>query len=419
MFDFLRETALSQNAINPSHGQPGGEAVPETKPSLQYTFLGQRVCRGALAVLMGVGWSPRLMTLLKAVLAGQRAAPVDARYMTRKHSDPRPVYSEVYSYLESLYMSVAETLPLEDRKLKDGLEVWSDDEDAYCPTLKDAQKGHPELRYLTPGTIYDLWRQYNATSGQTCSWHCFHQCWKTEFAHKMTFRDRYMFSVCPTCVQHKLLLRGMGADSNACLRQRMLYDRHLASQFNDRKTYWSIRAQSRLHERIIVAIVDGMDQGKYATPRSGLFKGHSFDKYTRPRLHVWGLICHGYMALLSVSDADVSKGGSTTAELIIHMCTILLKHGIQLQNYDLVLQLDNTTSSNKNNTLTSLCGVLAQRKLVRSARLSFLRVGHTHEDQILPKQDTYARDVFCFILQLHLFVYKNIIVYICIHTSSQ
>ena len=67
---------------------------------------------------MGVGWSPRLNNLLKAVLRGDRAAPVDVRYMTRKHNDPTPVFAEVYSYLDNLYMSVAETLPLDEKNRK-------------------------------------------------------------------------------------------------------------------------------------------------------------------------------------------------------------------------------------------------------------------------------------------------------------
>ena len=49
------------------------------------------------------------------------------------------------------------------------------------------------------------------------------------------------------------------ADTRACLRQRHLYDRHLAQQFADRKAYWTMRASSRLKEKMIVCILDGMD----------------------------------------------------------------------------------------------------------------------------------------------------------------
>jgi hypothetical protein len=112
-----------------------------------------------------------------------------------------------------------------------------------------------------------------------------------------------------------------------------------------------------------------MDQAKYAIPRSSLFQSHTFDKYTRPRLHVWGVLCHGFAAMLSVSDADASKGGSTACEFVLHF-SVLRKHSIALSEYEVVIQLDNTTS---------MCGVLTQRGIVRSMRLSFLRVGHTHE----------------------------------------
>ena len=141
-------------------------------------------------------------------------------------------------------MSVAETLPLDEKNRsmarKSGVKM-------KMPIIpKPVKLQMSKMKYLPPGTIYDLFRQFNATTGNRCSWHCFHSCWTEEFKHKLTFCDKYVFSICPVCVQHKLLLRGFGADSSAALRQRMLYDRHLASQFEDRKCYWSMRASSRL-----------------------------------------------------------------------------------------------------------------------------------------------------------------------------
>lgn len=105
---------MSEKLIQPS-GTHSDEPRAAASRMPHYFFLGRRVCRASLAVLMGVGWSPRLSNLLKAVLRGDRAAPVDVRYMTRKHNDPTPVFSEVFSYLQNLYMSVAETLPLDEK----------------------------------------------------------------------------------------------------------------------------------------------------------------------------------------------------------------------------------------------------------------------------------------------------------------
>ena len=382
LFDMLRDLALSQNVLKPDIGVEGDHSR-NAGTKMTYSFLGKPVCRSAFASVMGVSWSPRLNTLLQAVLSGKRCPPMDARYMSRKLQAPKPVYSEVFSYLQSLYDSVAETLPLDDpkssKKHKQS-DVWSEDEDSY--TVKTKSPDSQELRYLPPGTIFDLWRQYNTTTvGQKCSWHTFHQCWSTDFAGKLAFRDKYLFSICPVCVQYKLLIRHLGSDLNGRIRQRALYDRHLAAQYADRKMYWSMRASSRLHCKQIVCIVDGMDQGKYATPRSKIFESHSFDRFTRPRLHVWGLLCHGYMAWLSVSDSDVVKGGSTTAELLVHMLTTLKgHHGLELEDYEVIVQLDNTGSSNKNNCVLQLASLLTQRKAIRRMVISFLRVGHTHED---------------------------------------
>lgn len=375
LFDALRELAISQNIIKPGCSQA------DTTIKMRYYFLGRYVCRAAYASLMGVSWSPRLGNLLKAVLRGERTAPMDVRYMERPHSDPKPVYSEVFSYLQSLYDSVAETLPLDDKTTgKKSVEVWSEDEDSYCLSKSQNPNLDLEVRYLPPGTIFDLWRQYLATSGQQCSWQCFYSCFKNDFAKKLSFRDKYLFSVCPVCVQHKLLIKNLSADINSRVRQRALYDRHLAAQLMDRKCYWAMRASSRLQSKSICCIIDGMDQGKYATPRSRIFDSHSFDKYTRPRLHVWGLLCHGYIAWLSVSDGDMSKGGATTVELILHMLSALRKHGVQLDDCELTIQLDNTGASNKNNTVLNLCSYLAQKRILGVARVAFLRVGHTHEE---------------------------------------
>ncbi|CAE7328154.1 unnamed protein product [Symbiodinium necroappetens] len=366
----LRELALSQQVMLPGSDAQAvdDESVPKSA-NLRYSFLGHRVCKEAFAALLGVGWNPRLTTMLKAVLQNRRSAPVDRRYMARPENDPKPVYGEVVSYLQSLYESVAETLPFEQA-----------DDDADEPDVYrvNATVGD-ELRYLPPGSMYDTWRQYTASAPTTCSWHTFHNAWTKEFKHKLTFRNKYTFGICPTCLKHKLLLRHLGSDAVARHRQRLVYDRHLAAQFADRRCYWAMRASSRLHHRSITMIVDAIDQAKFSCPRSPIF-GHSFEKYCRPRLHVWGLICHGWCAHVAVSDADTSKGASTLVDLVLFALERLRRRGARLQEFELNIQLDNTASCNKNNTVMAMAATLASLQLVAVVRLTFLRVGHTHED---------------------------------------
>lgn len=366
----LRDIALSQNIIEPNTEYDAASATSSKKMS--YSFLGMPVCRSAFATLMGVSWSPRLTTLLEAVLSGKHAPPMDSRYMARKNLAPKPVFAEVYSYLQSLYESVAETLPLDGKK--NNLVMFGVRMKILTAFVRSRQGLKNFVIY--PQELFMIF-------GDNTIQHRGKSVRGILFIHagprNLLERDKYLFSVCPVCVQHKLLIRHMMSDLNGRIRQRALYDRHLASQFADRKAYWSMRASSRLHCKQIVAIIDGMDQGKYATPRTKLFDSHAFDKYTRPRLHVWGLLCHGYIAWLSISDSDMVKGGSTTCELIMHMLVVLHRHGVDVQDSEVIIQLDNTGSSNKNNCVLSLGSLLTQRRVVRKFVLSFLRCGHTHE----------------------------------------
>ena len=373
VFDLLRELALSQGLLDPGTIVDEGRRPTE---KMQYLFLGQHVCKAGFATLLGVGWNPRLQTLFAAVCQGHKSAPIDRRFMSRPLGDPRPMYGEVCSYLEQLYHSVAETLPFEHRKH----DVASEDEDEFGCSLPS--KPSEQLRYLPPGSMYDTWRQFREVSGTTCSWHCFHKAWTEQFSHKLAFRGQYVFAVCAVCVKHKLMIRKLAGDATARHKQRLLYDRHLASQFADRRVYWADRSASRLRDKTICIAIDGMDQGKFAVPRSGFFRGgHLFQKFTRPRLHIWGVLVHGVAAFLSISDADVSKGGSTTAEIVMHVLFRLRKAGITLRDKTLVLQLDNTSSSNKNNIVLALGGVVAGLQIVQRFRVQFLRCGHTHEER--------------------------------------
>lgn len=376
LFEMIRELALSQKVLLPGQQPPGieDESVETGATSkLKYGFLGLHVCKQGLSTLLGVGWNPRLSTILKSVLEGRRSAPVDRRFMERPMHDARPVYSEVVSHLQTLYESVAETLPFEQTGEDD------DEPDEYNAHPASG----PELRYLPPGSVYDLWRQYQATSESSCSWQCFHSAWTKEFRNKLTFRNKYTFGICPTCVKHKLMLRQLGHDAVGRLRQRTLYDRHLASQFADRRCYWNMRASSRVHFKTVTLIIDAIDQAKFATPRSPVFSDHLFQQFARPRLHVYGILVHGFAAYLAVMDADVSKGGSTTTDLLYFFLSRLKKRGLPLEDFEVNVQLDNTASSNKNNTMLAAAASLTFFGLAKVARLTFLRVGHTHEVQQL------------------------------------
>ncbi|CAE7928307.1 Trpt1, partial [Symbiodinium sp. KB8] len=279
----------------------------------------------------------------------------------------------VVSHLQSLYDSVAETLPFDQPDQPEQEHVDDDFHDYNVAATKSDQ-----LRYLPPGSMYECWRQYRAVSNSTCSWQCFSKAWKEEFGHKLTSRNKYTVGICTTCVKHKLMLRHLGCDATSRLRQRHLYDRHLQAQYDDRKSIGTIGAAV---VRITTpVVVDAIDQAKFAVPKSPLFDDHLFQQFVRPRLHVWGILVHGWGVYVAVSDADTSKGGSTLVDLLVFVLSKLRSKGVLLDKFDFCVQLDNTSSCNKNNVALAFAACCAHFKLLSSVRLCFLRVGHTHED---------------------------------------
>jgi hypothetical protein len=182
------------------------------------------------------------------------------------------------------------------------------------------------------------------------------------------------------CVKHRLLLRELAGDAAGRLKQRLLYDRHLAPQYRDREAYWLFRASARVKQRVLCIILDGMDQAKFAWPRAPFLSPHEFDSYHRPRLHIWGALVHGLFRLLTVSHADVFKGGATTVEVLMHILDKVRGMGVDLHDYHAHIQLDNTSGSNKNNTVLAWAGAICAAGVLGSCALGFLRCGHTHED---------------------------------------
>ncbi len=77
---------------------------------------------------------------------------------------------------------------------------------------------------------------------------------------------------------------------------------------------------------------------------------------------------------------DNCKHGANLVIQALHEVVLdqLLLHG-KLPCH-LLLQLDNTTKQNKNRFVIGYCAWLVQRGVFTSVKISFLPVGHTHED---------------------------------------
>ena len=77
-----------------------------------------------------------------------------------------------------------------------------------------------------------------------------------------------------------------------------------------------------------------------------------------PLKNTSGALVHGHMSLITVSHADTHKGGSTTVEVLAHILTLLASMIGSLSRFHIHVQLDNTSSSNKNNIVLAFLGFM-------------------------------------------------------------
>ncbi|CAE7419605.1 unnamed protein product [Symbiodinium sp. CCMP2592] len=187
-------------------------------------------------------------------------------------------------------------------------------------------------------------------------------------------------------MRHKLIVSRLGNDWKARQAQMIAYGSHLRRQYEDRVQYWATRAQSRIRAlsvrqlRTICIIVDSIDHSKLRWPRSLVLQSKDFASFNRPHLTCTGVICHGYSALLCISEGHVSADSSRTTEIIMHTLQRLQRDMVDLRACQLVIQSDNCSKEGKNNTLLrTLSGLVSSRRLGR-CELRYLESGHSHED---------------------------------------
>lgn len=326
---------------------------------------------------------------------------------------------KITSYLETVYESVAETLPdVKDDGVETTLELDGDHNpvDAYaialtkdgCVTLparpaKSAKKtiqkqrkrkgslelhverlpehSNLQVKFLPPGCMKDYYDQFRALDevGHRVSFSTFFKVWKVEFGH-LKFRPETSHSQCSACMHHKLMIRALGHFLVAKKAQCDLYARHLMAQYRDRQVYWSLRANARLQATgTITIILDGMDQCKFSYPRSPATKAKELAGLIRPRLHIVGCVVHGRSLNMYVSNHNKPKDSSVMAEILCNVLSRLSKV-IDLARHCVHVISDNTSRETKNNTILRLLAAWTSHGTILQGSLRNLRSGHSHED---------------------------------------
>lgn len=356
--------------------------------------------------------SQRFERLRDAVSTGKAAPPADMRFVKGVPKNASsPAKSAVIAFLESIYSSVAETLPDHRDDPADECTLYSlpmpdvdpltaahdavgqhhveMTKEAPLPRVKkksitvNPARAHLEVRFLPPGKMVDYYEQFKAIakdSSELCTFTSFWRIWLEEFNH-LRFRSSSSHAVCTVCMRHKMMISQLSGHMAAREKQVQLFSEHLKSQYADRTVYWGARGISRLRNHCeVTCIIDSMDQQKFSYPRSQIYKSKELSTFIRPRAHITALLMHGHFVLVTVAEHNCPKNANFMTEILAYGLTLLRKKGVDTSRLFFRVHSDNTVRECKNNILMSWMGSLVGRGLIAGGALACLRSGHSHED---------------------------------------
>ena len=207
-----------------------------------------------------------------------------------------------------------------------------------------------------------------------------------DFGDKLRVRFANHHSKCTQCLKHRLIIRKLGHCGPAKRSQCEELNRHLKRQLCDRRTYYFLRAQSRLQSSNpfvaeICCIIDSMDMQKYSWPQTGVMAAKEFNSWPRPRMSTTSCLIHGHAAFTALTHHCLSCNSSRTCEIVSAAISFLLKHRrIDMSKVVLSVQADNCSKEAKNNGVIRHLAMMVGNGRLGGAQMCFLSSGHSHED---------------------------------------
>ncbi|XP_061190665.1 uncharacterized protein LOC133198638 [Saccostrea echinata] len=213
----------------------------------------------------------------------------------------------------------------------------------------------------------------------TVSQSAFYDIWKNDFPH-LKIKQTNSFSKCSTCVHiERELEKTRDLSKRTKLKQMMRV--HNQRQMTERRYYYRKRDIAKNYpQKHMSIIIDGMDQSKTNLPHftGRLMKG--IDPNSFLKTHVQGVLNHG-MGTFDVY-VDINEY-CHDSNLVMNVILKTIHNAISKDGYlpqRLYIQADNCARENKNRFVLGFCELLVRLSIFHEVHLSFLHVGHTHED---------------------------------------
>jgi hypothetical protein len=213
--------------------------------------------------------------------------------------------------------------------------------------------------------------------GSTISISSFRKLWQKHFPH-VHIPPHSRFSKCYHCWEYKSAMEGT-TNLAAKEQAKALFIEHIFQQMAERRDYWAFKRSCYLSpEMFMCIIVDGMDQNSTMVPK--MHQSVKNMEYRFVKTHLCGALVHGIGLYCDFwFDAHHKHDSNQVITTLLHV----IQDVKRLKGFlppSLRIQADNCTRENKNIYMFALCATLVGLCIFKEVSLSFLLVGHTHED---------------------------------------
>ena len=185
------------------------------------------------------------------------------------------------------------------------------------------------------------------------------------------------FARCDTCC----MLREKEQTCNDVIKAaeyRKQLQEHWDSVKEERRMYYSAQFRAVTDPKWYISmIIDGADQSDHDLPHF-CTKNHLTDAAYKVKMYLYGVLAHGRGAFAYSCPGHVAQGNNVTIQTIYS--TLLHMQNGRTSEQILFLQLDNTGKQNKGQFLFGFLALLIKYRVFKEILVSFLPVGHTHED---------------------------------------
>ena len=269
---------------------------------------------------------------------------------------------------------------------------------AFLTELADAMADeypNSSERHLPHGTkdiVYSFYCERACKIGQNpCTKPYFYKIWRSFRAH-IKCRRKHNFSCCDTCIMYKeRLVRLSNAVSFTSIERSRVMKRfkaHLDFIRNERAIYARHTLQPLHSEaKALSVIIDGADQSKFGLPQFPTKGKREYGMSMKQK--ITGVLFHNAIGAeeflcLFTSPPNLRGGANQTIDALcrglfsLKEQTLNLGHSFRFEA--IYIQLDNTAKDNKNRYMFAFCEYLVFLGVFKTVTVSFLPVGHTHED---------------------------------------